>query len=188
MEVEIPLLPEADDSEEGDVMDWEDELHNNVHPTTDIRGWEELHKQIDVDLKKGEKTLPVSKTRKLMLIRNFVMLRLKGFGRMEASQEIAQQWHWGDGTHFAHQIQKLAWHYQVFEQLPLEKRGGAWKGHTLLLDEWIRNAAREWLTAQPAGDITSRCFQTALNSTILPNLSVVLKQPLSTRTAHWWLL
>ena len=140
------------------------------------------------NLKKGEKTLPVSKARKLILICNFATLRLKGLGQVQASQEIAQQWHQGDGTHFVCQIQKMAWHYQVFEQLPLKKWGGAQKGHTLLLNEQIWNDAHEWLMAQPASEITPLGFQTALNSTILPNISITLKQLLSIRTAHQWLL
>lgn len=59
-----------------------------------------------------------------MLIRSFATLRLKGLGRVEASLEIARQWHKGEGVHFARKVRALARHYQVFEQLPAEKRGG----------------------------------------------------------------
>jgi hypothetical protein len=58
----------------------------------------------------------------------------------------------------------------------------------LLLDERIRNAAVEWLTALPAGKVTPRRFQRGLNTSILPGLSISLKRPLSERTAWHWLL
>jgi hypothetical protein len=129
VEVEIPPQEAMGVSDE-EAMDWEDELHEqtDVAPSAEIRGWEVLRAQIDRDLKKGEKTLPVSQSRKLLLIQNFATLHLKGLGRMEASQQIALQWHNEEGTHFARQIWKLACHYQIFEQLPQEKRGGVRKG------------------------------------------------------------
>jgi hypothetical protein len=175
---------------DGEAMDWENELHEQTDdvPSVDISGWDVLRTQIDKDLKKGKKTLPVSQLRKLLLIRNFATLRLKGFKRIEASQQIALQWHSGEGAHFARQIRKLARHYQIFEQLPQEKRGGARSGRTLLLDERIRNAALEWLTALPAGQVTPLHFQKALNAVILPSQSISLKRPLSERTARRWLL
>jgi hypothetical protein len=40
---------------------------------------------------------------------------------MATSEEIVQQWHNRVGIHFAHQIQFMARHYQLFEQLPAEK-------------------------------------------------------------------
>jgi hypothetical protein len=177
---------------DGDVetMDWEDELHaeTDAGNLPNIQGWDKLRQQIEADLKKSEKTLPVSQLTKMIIVRNFATLRLKGYGRIEASKQIAQQWHKADGTHFARQIRKLARHYQVFEQLPREKRGGARSGRTMLLDERIRNATSEWLKAQRAGEVTPKRLQDALNNTILPGLSVSLKQPLSTRTARRWLL
>jgi hypothetical protein len=83
-----------------------DGLHEqtDVVPSTNISIWDVLRAQIDKDLKKGEKILPVSQSRKLLLIRNFATLRLKGFGRIEASQQFALQWHCGEGAHFARQI------------------------------------------------------------------------------------
>jgi hypothetical protein len=153
-----------------------DGLHEqtDVVPSTNISIWDVLRAQIDKDLKKGEKILPVSQSRKLLLIRNFATLRLKGFGRIEASQQFALQWHRGEGAHFARQIRRLARHYQNFKQLPQEKRGGR-SGRTLLLDERIRNAALEWLTALSAGQVTPLRFQKALNTLILPGQSISLK-------------
>ena len=59
-----------------------------------------------------------------MILRNFANLCLKGYGRIEASFEIAQQWHEKDSSniHFARHIRALARHYQIFEQLPKERR------------------------------------------------------------------
>ena len=39
------------------------------------------------------------------------------------SLEIAKQWHNSAGVWFARRVRALAWHYQVFEQLPIEKLG-----------------------------------------------------------------
>jgi hypothetical protein len=113
---------------------------------------------------------------------------LKGLNCIPASLEIARQWHEGQGAHFAHRVCALARHYQVFEQLPVEKRGGLANTCCLLLEETIQTAAREWLTSQPVGQITPRLFQQALNSTILPTLNITLKKPLCKRTACQWLI
>jgi hypothetical protein len=123
-----------------------------------------------------------------LIIRNFATLRLKGLPRIPASLEIARQWHEGEGAHFARHVRALARHYQVFEQLPVENRGGLANAHCLLLEETVRTAAREWLTSQPVGQITPRLFQHALNSTILPTLNITLKKPLCERTACRWLV
>jgi hypothetical protein len=60
----------------------------------------------------------------LMILRNFATLRIKGIRCMHASQDIAQQWQDGTGTHFACHIHFLACHYQLFEHLPASTRGG----------------------------------------------------------------
>jgi len=51
---------------------WEDEIHENLSPKADIRGWEELRTQIKDDLKK--KLLPLSQINQLMILRNFATL------------------------------------------------------------------------------------------------------------------
>ena len=123
----------------------------------------------------------------LIILRNFATLRIKGLGRMAASEQIAQQWHEGRGIHFARQIRALAHHYQRFEQLPPEKRGGD-GGHSLLNDERVQTAARTHLTGLPTGDVTPRQFHRALNERILPSLGYMLEVGLSERTARRWLI
>jgi hypothetical protein len=56
-----------------------------------------------------------------MIISNFTTLHLKGVSHTQASLEISRQWHKGEGNWFAHQVRALAWHYQIFEELPVEK-------------------------------------------------------------------
>jgi len=85
IEVEIPPLPvegveierdvdgywaEVEKADEVDVVDWEDELHEEVDAgnARDVHGWNELRKQIELDLKKGERTLSISQTIKLLLL------------------------------------------------------------------------------------------------------------------------
>jgi hypothetical protein len=168
---------------------WEEELEEQEQAGIDIRGWDELREQIKKDLVKGGKTnLPLSQVNQLLLIRNFATLRLKGMGQIAASLEIAHQWHEGEGAYFARKVRALARHYQVFEQLPIEKRGGRENALSPLKDERLQLASRRWLTSQPIGTITPRNFQHALNSNIVPSLNISLAQPLSERTARRWLV
>ena len=81
--VEIPPPPPIEDVRDRDgyqaveaandmnmLMDWEDKLHEDIDAgnARDVHGWNKLQKQIELDLKKGEKTLPVSQTTKLLLL------------------------------------------------------------------------------------------------------------------------
>lgn len=156
----------------------------------EIRPWDVLCEQIKDDLKKGSKRkkLSLSQTNQLLILRNFATLRLKGFSITNASIEIARQWHEGEGVHFAKQVRKLARHYQIFEQLPKERRGGLRVSSSLLSDERVKTAARSWLSIQPLGEITPKRFQQALNATILPLLGIQPKSHLSERTARRWLV
>ncbi|CDO77934.1 hypothetical protein BN946_scf184610.g1 [Trametes cinnabarina] len=169
---------------------WESEEDNleEMGGGAEIRGWKELREQVKVDLKKKSPPLSLAQTNQLIIIRNFATLRLKGFGRITASQEIARQWHEGEGTHLARCVRALARHYQVFEQLPIEKRGGKRESRSHLYDESVRRSARAWLTSQPNGEVTPKRFQDALNTTILPSLGIELRTPLSVRTARRWLI
>jgi hypothetical protein len=102
---------------------------------------------------------------------------------MSASKEILCQWHEKEGVHFACRIQALVHHYQAFEQLPVECRGGKKNAQSLLKDEMVKAAARGWLTDQKVGSITPQNFTHGLNTDILPPLNVHLKKPLCERTA-----
>ena len=82
-------------------------------------------KQVKDYLKKNGKISPLSQVNQLLIISNFATLRLKGVSRTQASLEIARQWHEGQGNWFARRVQALARHYQIFEKIPIEKRGGS---------------------------------------------------------------
>ena len=69
---------------------------------------------------KDNMKLTLTQINQLIILRNFATLRLKGLKRITVSTQIAEQWHGGQGVHFAHQIRALARHYQKFEQLPVE--------------------------------------------------------------------
>lgn len=168
--------------------EWEEELEECERGGIEVRGWDELREQLKEDLTKGSKTLPLSQVNQLLLIRNFATLQLKGLGRIKASLEIARQWHEGQGLHFARKIRTLARHYQVFEQLPIEKRGGRANALSPLKDERLQLAAREWLTSQAIGQVTPKEFRHVLNNTILPLLGIDLPKGLCERTARRWLL
>jgi len=93
----------------------------------------------------------------------------------------------GAGTHFAHQIHFLACHYQLFEQLPLQKQG-KYLNRLLLNDEQVQVATRTYLTAIPTGEVTLLCFCCMLNEHILLLLRHTLKADLSECTAWQWLV
>src|ERR1700730_16817528 len=97
------------------------------------------------------------------------------------------QWQDGVGSHFARQIRFLARHYQLFEQLPPQKRG-KYTNRSLLSDEQVQMAARTYLTSLPTGEVTPLRFRRMLNERILPSLRYTLKQGLSERTARRWLV
>jgi hypothetical protein len=154
---------------------------------SEIRGWNDLREQIKEDLRMAKKrNMTLTQINQLIVLRNFATLRIKGIKRIAASQQIAAQWHEGQGVHFARQIRTLARHYQRFEQLPPEKRGG--KGRqSLFNDEGVQRAARAYLTGLHIGDVTPMKFRHALNEQILPTLGYVLEVGLSERTARRWL-
>jgi len=154
----------------------------------DIRDWHELREQIKSDLGMAHKRHDtLTCINQFLILRNFATLRIKGLGRIAASQEIARQWTDGAGVHFARQVQFLARHYQLFEQLPASDHGGD-RGKSLLNDERVQTAARTYLLDQRVGEVTSAQFQRALNERILPSLRYQLKDNgLSVRTARRWL-
>lgn len=132
-----PTAEKDDIADELNVEEaWEEELEERMSPGgAEIRGWHDLREQVKTKLKRGKTTLTVTQVNQLLLIRNFATLRLKGYGRIAASEEIARQWHENaSATYFARRVRALARHYQVFEHLPLERRGGVGNAHSLLHD------------------------------------------------------
>ena len=103
----------------------ESDLDNIVQgPSQTVRNWSDIRKDIKAHLKKTQKSLTLSEINQYLIISNFATLRLKGQTRTQASLDITRQWHEGEGNWFAHRVQALARHYQTFEELPVEKRGG----------------------------------------------------------------
>ena len=89
-------------NEEDAAEDWEHELDKTVQrPPAKIKDWEVLRAQIKQDLKKQSKILTLSAINQLLILSNFATLRLKGALRIRASEEIARQWHEGEGKYFA---------------------------------------------------------------------------------------
>ena len=160
----------------------------HVWAKEDLRGWDDLREQIKDDLASSKtRNMSLTQVNQLLILRNFATLRLKGLGRIAASRAIAQQWHEGEGVHFARRIRVLAHHYQHFEQLPEEKRGGD-RGNSLLHNEQVQIASRTYLSSIEKGEVTPKLFRRALNEQILPMLGYQLKKGLSERTARRWLV
>ena len=100
VEVIIPELTR----DEYNVNGWEEDLEECIHGDgVDIQGWQEFCQQIK-DLKKGGNSLPLTKINQLLVLKNFTTLQLKGYGKIKASIEIAQQWHQGKGKHYPQKI------------------------------------------------------------------------------------
>ena len=157
-------------------------------PKPHVHDWADLRKEIKNNLKKNSKTLPLSHINQLMIISNFATLRLKGVSRTQASLKIARQWHEGEGNWFARRVRALARHYQIFEELPVEKRGGSQNTRSWLYDEKVQLQTMNWLTSQESDDVTPRKLKQALNDTIFPDPNIAVKNPISERTAHRWLI
>ena len=170
---------------EGDEDEIEEEAQG---PKPHVRDWADLRKEIKDNLKKNSKTSPLSHINQLMIISNFATLCLKGVSRTQASLEIARQWHEDEGNWFARRVRALARHYQIFEELPVEKRGGSQNARSWVYDEKVRLQTMNWLTSQKTGDVTPRKLQQALSDTIFPDLNIAVKNPISERTARRWLI
>ncbi|EAU92024.2 hypothetical protein CC1G_06011 [Coprinopsis cinerea okayama7 len=189
------VLPETSETAidpQSGIECWEEELNDVLAPTaSDIRPWDVLRERINKAMEpKQWKKLTQTHQNQYLILRAFATLRLRGIGRLEASQQIALQWSQdikGSGVSFARRVRALARHYQIWEQLPVEKRGGYRNGRSVLKDESVQQAARGWLTAQKLGTVNPSRFRDGLNSEILPSLGISLKKPLCTRTATRWL-
>ncbi|KAF8499998.1 hypothetical protein BU17DRAFT_72172 [Hysterangium stoloniferum] len=82
--MEITSLPTNQEDETG----WEDDLDECIQGCgVKIRSWDVL----------GD-TLPINQVNQLLILCNFATLRLKGYGKIDASLHIAQQWHEGFQT------------------------------------------------------------------------------------------
>ncbi|KAJ7336113.1 hypothetical protein DFH08DRAFT_1018361 [Mycena albidolilacea] len=105
-----PPTPEPPIAIEGDGTtfeeEWEAELDEQVHAGPGpVLTWTEIRDLVDKKLKVAKKShIPLAQVNQLLIIRNFATLSLKGFGRIQASVEIARQWQEGQGVHFARRI------------------------------------------------------------------------------------
>ena len=92
---------EEEESSDTDREAWEDELKLGIQGAkADIKDWATLWKQVKDNLKKNGKKMSISEINQLMIISNFAMLHLKGSSCIQASEEIAKQWHEGTGKWF----------------------------------------------------------------------------------------
>ncbi|THU87050.1 hypothetical protein K435DRAFT_682354, partial [Dendrothele bispora CBS 962.96] len=174
---------------ENDIEDLEDELDENVGKLpSDIRPWDELRDQLKNDLKMKKNRLSLSEVNKMMILVNFANLRLKGESRMQASEIVAKAWHNNEGKWFARRIRDLARHYQVFEQLPKEHRGGSRVNRSWLHREEVRSKISEYLRNLPTGKVTPRILCHHINTILFPELGIKPKSPISIRTARRWLI
>ncbi|TFK33880.1 hypothetical protein BDQ12DRAFT_669907 [Crucibulum laeve] len=166
------------EDEETVLEDWEYELDLGIQGNSqleDIQDWGVLQTQMKADLAKYHNQLPLSQMNKLMILINFATFCLKGISWIQASEQIALQWHEKEGVWFAHHVCALAHHYQIFEQLPAEHCGGYKNSHSLLHDENVKKASLNYQANLPTGKVTPKSFQDALNTKILPDLGITTK-------------
>ncbi|KAJ7210488.1 hypothetical protein GGX14DRAFT_625775 [Mycena pura] len=184
IEAEVENLVVSDN----DLEAWEQELDENVAgPQGTKRSWSELREKIQMDIKKGQKTLPLSRLNALMVLLNFSTLLTKGYGRIEASRLVATSWHKKEGVWFTRRIGDWARHYEIFETLPAERRGGKRVRRSFLHRDEIRTAVLTFLRSLPSGKVTPRVLANQLNKTILPAAGIQNTHSISLRTARRWL-
>ena len=82
----------------------------------------------------------------------------------------------------------LAHHYQIFEKLPAEKRGGARNTQSWLHDELVKKSTLNWLTSQKTGKVMPCKLTHALHKILLPELNINSKTLISEHTAQCWLI
>jgi hypothetical protein len=125
------------EGEEQDINNMLDATGTKPKAKDEVCGWIELREQIKDNQQQGHRqNKSLTHMNQLSIVRNFATLHIKGMWCMATSKAITWQWHNGMGIHFTHQIWFLARHYQLFEQLPTERRGGD-RGHSLLNKEDI---------------------------------------------------
>ena len=152
----------------------------------EVRSWKELQEQLKDNLVDAHKKWATLTTiNQLLLLCNFATLQIKGIGRISVGQQIAHQWHDGKGAHFACCVHVLAHHYQGLEQLPTWMAGGYW-GCSIIINEWVQNAAWGWLTKLPTGEVSPKQFCRALTEEILPWVGI--DRTVAEWTAWWWLV
>lgn len=167
---------------------WEEELDLAFSlPAARVKPWEELRAKIKDELKKRHKLYSITNVNKFMILTNFTTLRIKGVSRIQASLKVARQWRDSEGVWFARRIRALARHYQTFERLPVDHRGGH-KNALSHFDEAVQRRAREYLADLPTGKVTPKGLQKAINEIIFPELGIKPKQPISVQTARRWLI
>ena len=188
IEAEIEEMA-TDPLNEADGEAWEDELDENIsNPKVVPWPWDELWKKIKDDLKKNSRKLSLSQINQMMILANFATLRLKGITRINASVEITKQWHEGQGVWFSRRVRDLARHYQIFEQLPKECRGGLRMAWSWLHDEAVRLQVKSFLNNIPTGKVTPASLVKHVNGEVFPLLGIIPSKPLSVRTGRHWLI
>ncbi|KAI6008479.1 hypothetical protein EDC04DRAFT_2907145 [Pisolithus marmoratus] len=84
-----------DDLDKDGMESWEDELDIATNGNGNICDWDVLRDQMKADLKRHSRTMTASQIHQLMILCNFATLQLKGVSCIDASIEIAKQWHHG---------------------------------------------------------------------------------------------
>src|SRR6266851_476293 len=114
------------DREEDDMDNFMEASRSEPKVKEDIWSWKELREQLKLEWLEGQKKNErPTHLNKLTILQNFAMLHIKGVRCIATSKEITWVWQDGMGAYFTHQIQFLTQHYQLFEQLPEERQGGA---------------------------------------------------------------
>ncbi|KAJ7715735.1 hypothetical protein B0H16DRAFT_1477153 [Mycena metata] len=90
-----------------------------------ILTWTEIRDLVDKKLRAAKKShTPLAQVNQLLIIRNFATLSLKGFGCIQASVEIARQWHKDKGVHFARRVRAFSSAILKIFKISPERREG----------------------------------------------------------------
>ena len=108
-------------------------------------------------------------------IRRYIQLLLDGWGKMDASNQIAQTV-WNKGDYIARCIQKWGDHFIKMGELLVHHQGKHTKLESLLNDEDFKEECQAWLQQQKPESRTLRNLKVYIEGTVFPKLTGHIKK------------
>ncbi|CAB5365859.1 unnamed protein product [Rhizophagus irregularis] len=123
-------------------------------------------------------------------IRRYIQLLLDGWGKMDASNQIAQTM-WNKGDYIAKCIRKWGAHFIQTGELLVYRQGKHTKLESLLNDEDFKEECQVWLRQQKPESRTPGNLKTYIEGTVFPKLTGhIKKDTISEKTCrnymHFW--
>ena len=108
-------------------------------------------------------------------IRRYIQLLLDGWGKMDASNQIAQTV-WNKGDYIARCIRKWGDHFIKTGEILVHRQGKHTKLESLLNDEDFKEECQAWLRQQKPESRTPRNLKVYIERTVFPKLTGHIKK------------